>query len=392
MECRYCGATIPKGTMVCPSCGREMQMVPDYSPLDDALAAGIVDSIDEDRTRNMQSGSWKRSRSEKERDSRARRMREKKRRRRRTILIMVLILIVALIVLAYVTYQSSYTGMVGKGNRALKAQEFESAIEYFQEAIGKKAERPEAYTGLSQVYIAQDDLEAAEAVFSTAVADQSENADLYEAYVEFYMDTQQQAQIPQLLSHVSDSVAEALSTYIIEEPVFSLDEYKTFDEVQELSLTCAEGTVIYYTDDGTDPTVDSIAYTDPIQLSEGTTEIRAIAVDERKIPSLTVEKTYTVELPIEDAPAVSPSTGQYDQAMTIEVKVPTDYTAYYTMDGSDPTVGSDKYEGPIDMPEGETLFKAILVSATGRQSGITTRNYVLDTSTPAASAPEEDGQ
>ena len=82
--------------------------------------------------------------------------------------------------------------------------------------------------------------------------------------------------------------------------------------------------------------------------------------------------------PIEDAPAVSPSTGQYEEPMKIEIKVPEGYTAYYTMDGSTPTTASTKYTGPINMPEKDTLFKAIIVNAGGRASGVTTRNYILD--------------
>lgn len=92
-----------------------------------------------------------------------------------------------------------------------------------------------------------------------------------------------------------------------------------------------------------------------------------------------MKKTYTVELPIEDAPAVSPSTA-YESATQIEIKVPEGYEAYYTMDKSDPTTASTKYVGPIDMPEGETIIKAILVNAKGRTSGVTTRNYVLELS------------
>ena len=97
-------------------------------------------------------------------------------------------------------------------------------------------------------------------------------------------------------------------------------------------------------------------------------------MDDRGVPSLPVQKSYTVEFPIVDAPAVSPSTGQYDEAKQIEIKVPEGYDAYYTMDESDPTTASTKYTGPIEMPEGTTIFKAILVTGDGRSSGITTRN------------------
>ena len=116
----------------------------------------------------------------------------------------------------------------------------------------------------------------------------------------------------------------------------------------------------------------------PIQLSEGSTVIKAIVVNKKGVPSQTVEKEYVVEFPIEDAPAVSPSTGQYESAQSIEIKVPEGYTAYYTTDGNDPTTSSKKYTGPIEMPKGETLFKAILVTKGGRVSGVTTRNYVRE--------------
>jgi len=48
------------------------------------------------------------------------------------------------------------------------------------------------------------------------------------------------------------------------------------------------------------------------------------------------------------------------------------------MDGSIPTINSTMYEYPIDMPEGETVFSAILVSGGGRVSEVTRRNYVLN--------------
>ncbi len=383
MKCEYCGQEIPKGSMTCPYCGREVQMVPDYSPLDDMLAAGIVGSMDEDTRTVSQERTTRNTTSvsdeEKMRRRNQKRLREKKRKRRRTILVMVLILIVALVVLGIVLYQTSYTGIIGRGNRALESGDLEEAMAYFEQAKDKNEERPEAYTGISKVYIAQDDLEAATDVFQSAVDAQPENTAIYEAFIQYDMDTEQQAEIPLLLADAKQSVQEALSSYIIAKPEFSLDPDKTYDEVQEVSLTCLSGLSIYYTDDGETPTINSIPYTGPIQLSEGETEIRAIAVDDRDIPSLEVARSYTVELPIEDAPAVSPSTGQYDSATNIEIMVPTGYTAYYTMDGSDPTVNSETYEGPIAMPQGETLFKAVLVSATGRLSGITTRNYVLDT-------------
>ena len=59
--------------------------------------------------------------------------------------------------------------------------------------------------------------------------------------------------------------------------------------------------------------------------------------------------------------------GQYEEHTTITIFVPDGYTAYYTTDKSDPTANSTLYTGPIDMPEGTTIFKAVLVAITELQ-------------------------
>ena len=112
--------------------------------------------------------------------------------------------------------------------------------------------------------------------------------------------------------------------------------------------------------------------------SEGNTEIRAIAVNKKGIPSAVSSAKYSIEFPLVDAPAVSPSTGQYSTATQITITVPDGYTAYYTMDGSTPTTSSEKYTDPIDMPENsQTTFSAILVNdKNGKATEATTRNYI----------------
>lgn len=443
MRCRNCGHEIPGGMLYCDVCGQDIQIVPDYNPLDDMLTEQIKVSIDGNGTNNTDylvyddahlaqrrdmtrrntgrtgaerthTGRTGRTGAERTHTGRTgrtgtgrmntgrttvnrtgyidgrgpvtkeelRRQRERKRARlkkkRRKVLLMLGLIIAFLGAVGFLIYQNSYAGMVRKGYKAIDNQEFSLAQDYFKKAMKKNDGSPEAYTGMAQTYVIQSDLNGAENVFKNAIAKQRKNADIYRACIQFYIDTEQPLKIPILLDDSEENVQEELAEYVVSRPKFSLDAEEPFDDVQQLSLD-GGGMTMHYTTDGSDPTFSSKKYKGPIQIGEGETTIKVFAVNDDGIPSAVVEKIYMVEFPIEEAPAVSPSTGQYEEATRIEIKVPDGYEAYYTTSGEDPTTSSKKYTGPVDMPEGETLFKAVLVTSDGRLSGITTRNYMLET-------------
>lgn len=272
-------------------------------------------------------------------------------------------------------YQNSYDGIVKKGYNSLQLGEYSAAKKYFNKAIEKNQQKVEAYTGLSEVYIEQKDLEKAENVFLKAIESQPDNTGLYKAAVAFYVDAEQLDKISSLLNGCSDTVLTELEEYVSEAPEFSLEE-GTYTEVQEVSLT-GEGD-IYYTTDGSEPTKNSTLYEEPILLNEGTTTIKAVCINKKDIKSLIGKKRYVVSLPIADAPAVTPSTGQYSTPTQIVISVPEGYTAYYTLDGSTPTAASKLYTEPIDMPDGQTTFSAVLLSKTGKLTSVTKRSYLLE--------------
>lgn len=300
----------------------------------------------------------------------------KKKKRRKALSVLFFLIVTVLGILAGL-FINSYAGKVYLGNRALRNGEYTKAEEYFQRAIGKDKKKAEGYAGLSKVYTAQNDVNSAEKLFLDVIEEQPENVAVYESAFEFYLDTKQPMGIPALFKDAKSIVSEKLPDYVVHEPEFSLDDTETYDDVQQLTLTSKEGE-IRYTTDGSMPDTQSTVFTEPIQLGEGSNVIKAIVVNKEGVPSQTSEKEFTVELPVEDAPAVSPSTGQYDSERLIEIKVPEGYNAYYTIDGTDPTTASTPYKDALKMPKGETLFKAILVTKSGRVSGITTRNYVRE--------------
>lgn len=440
MRCTHCGTIIPDDQVVCPRCGAEVQIVPDYNPLDDVLTREVKGSVEgatrqiqtddirryrrDDRTKNVNSTrvlsqeEMNRLREQRRRSGRKRpssgvsrntgeisrqkrdmhtqrqdtaelrRLRQQKRleaakRKRRNLLISLFLLIALIAAGVYVVYQNSYSSMVNKGYKCIQSRDYDDAENYFKRAVSKDRSRPDAYTGWAQIYVDQNDLESAENVFLSAIETQPTNGQLYQAAIDFYMETEQPEKVSALLQDCEDqNVLNAVSDYISNAPVFS-PEAGTYSEVQEITISSETGGDIYYTTDGTDPTVETgTKYEQPVLLqTEGKFEIRAIAVNKNGIPSTVASADYTIEFPIENAPAVTPSTGQYTQPVQITITVPEGYTAYYTMDGSTPdpeSSSTEKYTGPVDMPANtQTIFNAILVNnQNGKSTEVTTRNYI----------------
>ena len=435
MKCVHCGANIPDDQMICPVCGAEVQIVPDYNPLDDLLAREVRGSVEgttrqirtddirryrrEESTKNInatrvlsedemarlradrrknannrrntsdprrqKTGEFRDARSDTAELRRQRQARQQKRleaakRKRRRLLLAMAAMLVLIGVGIYVAYQNSYTGMMKKGYRAVTQKEYIAAEKYFDRAIIKDKSKPDAYDGLAKIYIDQNDLEGAEDIYINAIKTQPTNIKLYRAAIDFYMETEQPEKVALLLEDCEDkSVLDAVSEYVCEAPEFKPEE-GTYQEVQEIMISSDTKGDIYYTLDGTDPTVETgTKYKEPILLEkEETTEIRAIVVNKKGIPSGVVSKSYTIEFPIADAPAVTPSTGRYTDPQKITITVPDGYTAYYTTDGSNPTSSSSKYEGPIDMPANTTTtFNAVLINnRNGKETAVTTRSYI----------------
>ncbi len=437
MKCTYCGADIPEEQLVCPRCGREVQIVPDYNPLDEVLTAHVKGALDktmsleenrkngsadsnrrrdytgrqnytgrqdrgmtgrsrsatgrtqgrttghtrtsrmDDRTRSLSSTRSLSREEQAARKRKAEKKRERAKKKRLRLLLILGILLILAVAGGILIYQNSYSGQLRQGYHALEAGNYDDALARFQRAVSRDRERPEAYTGMSQVYIEQDNLDQAEQVFLDALEGQDSNTELYRAAITFYLDTSQEQKVSELLENCSsDRVLRELAQYVSEPPEFSLDEDEVYEDVQALELT-GSGTAIYYTTDGSEPDTSSTKYTEPITLNEETTVVKAISVNEEGIPSVTVEKTFQIEFPAIAAPNVTPSTGQYSTSQTIEVEQLEDYEIRYTTDGTMPDSGSELYTGPIDMPEGSTVFTFVYIDKSGRVSQSTTRSYEL---------------
>lgn len=423
MKCERCGAILQENAIRCNYCGHVLQMVPDYNPLEEVIQDEVRSAINTDieqhtenleytsrmlrmdyntseldREKNRQNARNPRdtrtnasgnkrevAKSNNTRDDRQLELKRRKeiarrralKKKKRNVLIgCMCFAFFSIVLLIYLIYNSSYAGQMSKANDALLDKDYSSAIYYYNKAIDKDESKTEAYYKLASVYEIQENWDDAESVLLDALEYNESDLDLNVTLIELYLSTDQTDKINDYIASITDEELKSeLQHYESLAPELSL-ESGTYDDVQELTIISDEK-YIYYTLDGSEATEQSELYEEAIQLGEGTTVVRAISVNSEGVPSDEVEQEYIIELPMETAPVVTPSTGQYTEETKITVQVPQGYTAFYTTDNTTPDITSEVYVEPIDMPEGNTIFTVVLVNTNGRYSDVTKRNYDL---------------
>ena len=134
---------------------------------------------------------------------------------------------------------------------------------------------------------------------------------------------------------------------------------------------------MYYTLDGTTPTKENgKLYSSPIKISSGETTLKAIAYNDKAEKSIVTTEKYQISYEAPDYPTLSPRSGHFDSPTSVTISTNLDGAKiYYTWDGSTPTSSSERYYGPIDIPEGNNVLSVILVDKHGMSSDVLRANY-----------------
>ena len=164
----------------------------------------------------------------------------------------------------------------------------------------------------------------------------------------------------------------------------------TFDPTAEPTVSIVDvtaGASIYYTVDGSLPSVtNGIAYGGPF-LVTGTETVKAIAIATGFSASPAASQTYIINQPTAATPVLSVMTGTYTTALSVTISDTSSGVAvYYTLDGSTPSaLHGTLYNGTaIAVASTETL-KAIAIGSGFNNSSIAAAAYTINL--PAAPTP-----
>ena len=167
------------------------------------------------------------------------------------------------------------------------------------------------------------------------------------------------------------------------EPVINPGSESFSPSVQVTITDSTPGATIYYTTDGSTPTISSTQYARPITVTS-TETINAFATAASYTPSSMASATYTLQTQAQ-MPTFSPAPGTYSSSQSVSVSdAAPNATIYYTTDGSTPTTSSTRYTGPITVSTTTTL-NAIASAPNYTQSAVASATYTIQI--PQAATP-----
>lgn len=151
-----------------------------------------------------------------------------------------------------------------------------------------------------------------------------------------------------------------------------------YSSPQSVTITdSTAGATIYYTVNGTPPTISSAVYTGAISVS-ATETLEAMATATGHSPSAVAAAAYIIDLSAAATPTFLPGAGTYPAAQTVTIADSTPgATIYYSTNGTSPTVSSAIYTGTITVAATETL-EAMAIASAHSTSAVATAAYTIN--------------
>lgn len=304
MQCPRCGADLETGSIYCKHCGQELQIVPDYDPLDE-LVIGQENSPEETIKKKEKQNISSESAAAEQQSSRNRGIRKIP---KIFWLLGVLILSFAAFLTAYffMSRGNSYSYQLKKGIALTEAEKYQEAIPYLKQAqnLQKSLEGADtqplrflarAYAGVDAREMASECMKEAVQMEDAAREDHYELEELYLEWMDILNETKQTEQIEEIIENCKyEEIRQILLPYRIKKPSCDTPE-GTYSRYLNLELEAEYGT-IYYTLDGTEPTAESTRYEGSVNLhEEGEVLLSAVAINKKGMVSEKLVLVYKLE-------------------------------------------------------------------------------------------------
>lgn len=401
MKCPWCNAELKDGTVLCATCGNEINMVPDFDPeIEDQCRVTI-----ETMTKDIFSSDEKAKKSESikpvsevkdKSDMTAQESSQEKLNKadndslnkenatKKNIPIFVLfififaaLLIAAIVILIFV---SSDSYKLSQAQKAYQKAEYDKSKGLYQVLIEKEPENIELLEAYSYVLFEAKYYKDYENVFYSIIDNPDATEELkeqaYERMIYIYSGDKEYMKIHDLIVASQNSVIlDKYKDFLTIDPEVMLAP-GTYDLPQMLTITCSDE--IYYTliNEFNGETVEIArdeVYRLPLLLEIGTYKLTVYSKNKYDIKSNLVEAEYDIEIAAPIDPEVSLVDGTYISPQLLEVFYDDEaLTIYFTSDGSVPGNTSQIYNGSIVVPFGITKYSFVAENEYGLKSNVVT--------------------
>lgn len=349
MKCPNCGEKITAGNLYCESCGYEIRIVPDFDPeIEQEIESSLSNLTSEEGEEQVETKIL---------------FKDKIQKNKHAILIgtaffVILIFCIVYLSISYIN-NNSYSYQYNKALESKTDGNYSLAIKYLSRAHEILPLDTSATLMYADCMYEQGEKEQAVSFLLQEIVSVPNVIEYYDKIISWYEDESKIAEITELLNEcTSEAIREKYNRYQAPEPEFGV-KAGTYYEIISLKLLSNEKGKIYYTLDGSIPTSESEYYVSPIFLEEGEHVINAVFVNDFGISSRIITGTYIVDIAPPYPPEINVYSGIFYSPENIIVEVPDNCKVYYTLDGSIPDNESLLYTGPVVMPLGNTVFKAV---------------------------------
>ncbi|MCI6173170.1 MAG: chitobiase/beta-hexosaminidase C-terminal domain-containing protein [Clostridiales bacterium] len=284
MKCSNCGFEIPDGKLYCPRCGKEVQLVPDFT------------SVSMERERLL------RARAEEERRRREAEAAESERRVRPLVALfktaMTVIIAAGLTFLMhyYLTVHESetFSGQRLAAINAYEAHNLKTAQSAVSRALELRPRSTEMAILKADILTESGRISEALSVLEDLIESEPDEISAWEKLIGIRIEEGDNTEVARLVEQSRfESLTEKYADYLADPPTFSLINGRTYPYGTSLTIRSASGT-IYYTTDGSVPDAHSTKYTGPIPLDAGTNRIAAVCINSKGVASKTVKAVYNI--------------------------------------------------------------------------------------------------